>query len=143
LSLLTRPNFWPLKLTALKYQFLAKFWPGRVSPFGKNDAAELLRMSGGFKRAAYQQAADLTSYSVIDVTTLIWSTAKIPIGRALAGEADTDVLLKPGDVLTITHTDHHPKKIQTTTIPTHGTSIGGGKRNISAEAITPVIAAVS
>jgi len=58
-------------------------------------------MAGGFKLSAYQQAADLTSYSVIDGDHVDLDHREVPIGRALAGEADTDVLLKPGDVLTI------------------------------------------
>jgi protein involved in polysaccharide export with SLBB domain len=58
-------------------------------------------MAGGFKRSAYQQAADLTSYSIIDGDHVDLEHRDIPIARALAGEADTDVLLKPGDVLTI------------------------------------------
>lgn len=75
--------------------------PGEYPLSEKMTAAELLRMSGGFKRDAYQQAADLTSYSVIDGDHVDLEHREIPIGRALAGEADTDVLLKPGDVLTI------------------------------------------
>jgi protein involved in polysaccharide export with SLBB domain len=75
--------------------------PGQYPLSEKMTAADLLRMSGGFKRSAYQQEADLTSYSVIDGDHVDLDHRDIPIGRALAGEADTDVLLKPGDVLTI------------------------------------------
>ncbi len=75
--------------------------PGEYPLSERMTAADLLRMSGGFKRSAYQQQADLTSYSVIDGDHVDLDHREIPIGRALAGEADTDVLLKPGDVLTI------------------------------------------
>jgi protein involved in polysaccharide export with SLBB domain len=75
--------------------------PGEYPLSEKMTAADLLRMSGGFKRSAYQQEADLTSYAVIDGDHVDLDHREIPIGRALAGEADTDVLLKPGDVLTI------------------------------------------
>jgi protein involved in polysaccharide export with SLBB domain len=75
--------------------------PGEYPLSQKMTAADLLRMSGGFKRSAYQQEADLTSYSLIDGDHVDLEHREIPIGRALAGEADTDVLLKPGDVLTI------------------------------------------
>ncbi|HEY1939526.1 MAG TPA: SLBB domain-containing protein [Candidatus Angelobacter sp.] len=75
--------------------------PGEYPLSEKMTAADLLRMAGGFKRDAYQQAADLTSYSVIDGDHVDLEHRDIPIARALAGEADTDVLLKPGDVLTI------------------------------------------
>jgi protein involved in polysaccharide export with SLBB domain len=75
--------------------------PGEYPLSERMTAADLLRMSGGFKRSAYQQEADLTSYSVIDGDHVDLDHREIPIGRALAGEADTDVVLKPGDVLTI------------------------------------------
>ena len=75
--------------------------PGEYPLSERMTAADLLRMSGGFKRSAYQQEADLTSYSVIDGDHVDLDHREVPIGRALAGEADTDVLLKPGDVLTI------------------------------------------
>src|SRR3954462_4159344 len=75
--------------------------PGEYPLSEKMTAADLLRMAGGFKRSAYQQAADLTSYSVVDGDHVDLDHRDIPIGRALAGEADTDVRLKPGDVLTI------------------------------------------
>ena len=75
--------------------------PGEYPLSEKMTAADLLRMSGGFKRSAYQHEADLTSYSVIDGDHVDLEHREVPIDRALAGEADTDVLLKPGDVLTI------------------------------------------
>ena len=75
--------------------------PGEYPLSEKMTAADLLRMAGGFRLSAYQQAADLTSYSVIDGDHVDLDHREVPIARALAGEADTDVLLKPGDVLTI------------------------------------------
>ena len=75
--------------------------PGEYPLSERMTAADLLRMSGGFKRSAYQQEADLTSYPIIDGDHVDLDHREIPIGRALAGEADTDVVLKPGDVLTI------------------------------------------
>jgi protein involved in polysaccharide export with SLBB domain len=75
--------------------------PGEYPLSERMTAADLLRMAGGFKLSAYQPAADLTSYSVIDGDHVDLDHREVPIGRALAGEADTDVLLKPGDVLTI------------------------------------------
>jgi len=75
--------------------------PGEYPLSQKMTAAALLRMAGGFKGSAYRQAADLTSYSVIDGDHVDLEHREVAIDRALAGEADTDVLLKPGDVLTI------------------------------------------
>ena len=64
-------------------------------------AAGLLRMAGGFKRGAYRDTADLSSYSVEHGEKVELDHRQVAIGRAAAGEADTDVLLKAGDVLTI------------------------------------------
>ncbi len=75
--------------------------PGEYPLSDRMTAADLLRMAGGFKRAAFQLSADLTSYSIIDGDHVELEHRIVPIGRALAGEADTDVVLKAGDVLTI------------------------------------------
>lgn len=75
--------------------------PGEYPMSERMTAAELLRLAGGFKRDAYQDKADLSSYSIVDGDHVELEHRPIPIGRALAGEPDTDVVLKPGDVLTI------------------------------------------
>jgi protein involved in polysaccharide export with SLBB domain len=75
--------------------------PGEYPLSDRMTAADLLRLAGGFKRDAYQEKGDLTSYSIIDGSRVELEHRAIPIGRALAGEQDTDVVLKPGDVLTI------------------------------------------
>ncbi len=64
-------------------------------------AAQLVRLAGGFKRSAYRDSADLSSYQIINGVRVELEHRQMPIGRAVAGEPDTDVLLKPGDVLTI------------------------------------------
>ena len=75
--------------------------PGEYPLSERMTAADLLRMAGGFKRDAFQREADLTSYTVINGGYVDLEHRVIPIDKALAGEADTDVVLKPGDVLTI------------------------------------------
>jgi protein involved in polysaccharide export with SLBB domain len=75
--------------------------PGEYPLAERMTAADLLRVAGGFRRSAYRQAADLTSYAVVDGDHVELEHREVRIDRALAGEADTDVLLKPGDVLTI------------------------------------------
>src|SRR5262249_16796017 len=75
--------------------------PGEYPLSERMSAADLLRLAGGFKRDAYQEKGDLTSYSIIDGSRVELEHRSIPIGRALAGDQDTDVILKPGDVLTI------------------------------------------
>lgn len=75
--------------------------PGEYPLSERMSAADLLRMSGGFKRGAYTESADLSSYAVVNGDHVELEHREVPIGRALAGEPDTDVVLKPGDVLTI------------------------------------------
>jgi protein involved in polysaccharide export with SLBB domain len=65
-------------------------------------AAQLVRMAGGFKRDALMSSADLTSYTVANGNKVVGGLATVRIGDALAGTDTTaDVVLKPGDVLTI------------------------------------------
>jgi protein involved in polysaccharide export with SLBB domain len=65
-------------------------------------AAQLVRMAGGFKRDALLDSADLTSYSASGDEGVVGSLAAIRIGAAVSGtDADTDVVLKPGDTLMI------------------------------------------
>jgi protein involved in polysaccharide export with SLBB domain len=75
--------------------------PGEYPLSEGMSAADLLRLAGGFKRGAYQDKADLSSYAVVQGDHVDLEHRTVAIGRALAGEADTDVRLKPGDVLTI------------------------------------------
>lgn len=75
--------------------------PGEYPLSERMTAGDLLRIAGGFKRSAYRDSADLSSYSIVNGEKVELEHRQVPIGRALAGEADTDVVLKPGDVLTI------------------------------------------
>jgi protein involved in polysaccharide export with SLBB domain len=64
--------------------------------------AQLVRMAGGFKRDALLESADLTSYGVVDGNRISGKLATVHIGAAVTGtDPDTDVSLKPGDILTI------------------------------------------
>src|SRR5579864_1375459 len=75
--------------------------PGKY-PMGEDmSAADLVRVAGGFKRGAYTETADLTHYELINGTNVAGESVTIPIGKAMAGEPDTDVRLHDGDVLTI------------------------------------------
>ncbi|HEY6348057.1 MAG TPA: SLBB domain-containing protein [Candidatus Angelobacter sp.] len=75
--------------------------PGEYPLSERMSAADLLRMAGGFRRSAYTESADLSSYSIVNGDHVELEHREVPIARAMAGEPDTDVLLKPGDVLTI------------------------------------------
>jgi protein involved in polysaccharide export with SLBB domain len=75
--------------------------PGEYPMSERMTAAELLRLAGGFKRDAYREKADLTSYTVVEGDHVELEHRTVAIRRALEGEPDTDAVLKPGDVLTI------------------------------------------
>ncbi|WP_232298780.1 SLBB domain-containing protein [Granulicella tundricola] len=65
-------------------------------------AAQLVRMAGGFRRGALQQDADLTSYHIVDGNKVIGQRSAIRIGDAVArNDSSADVVLKPGDILTV------------------------------------------
>ena len=75
--------------------------PGKY-PLGQDmTAAELVRTAGGFKRGAFTETADLTRYTVAEGQSVVGEHQNVPIGRALAGEPDTDARLRDGDLLTI------------------------------------------
>ncbi|PYX06776.1 MAG: hypothetical protein DMG88_17425 [Acidobacteria bacterium] len=75
--------------------------PGKY-PLGRDmSAADLVRVAGGLKRGAYTQSADLMRYTVEDGKKVQGEHQTVDIAKALAGEADTDVRLRDGDVLTI------------------------------------------
>jgi protein involved in polysaccharide export with SLBB domain len=64
-------------------------------------AAALLRMAGGFKRSAYRDEADLSSYQVVDGKKVLLTHRVVLVDKALQGDASADVALKPGDVVSI------------------------------------------
>ena len=65
-------------------------------------AAQLVRMAGGFKRDALTESADLTSYDLKNGNAVVENLATVQIGAAVSGaDPHTDVLLKPGDILSI------------------------------------------
>jgi protein involved in polysaccharide export with SLBB domain len=75
--------------------------PGKY-PLGEDmSAAQLVRLAGGLKRGAFTEAADLTRYTVENGAQVMGEHVAVPLARAMAGEADTDVRLHDGDVLTI------------------------------------------
>ncbi len=75
--------------------------PGKY-PLGQNmSAAGLVRLSGGLKRGAYTQEADLTRYELEGGSKIVSDHVSVPLAAALSGQADADVRLRDGDVLTI------------------------------------------
>jgi len=75
--------------------------PGKY-PLGDGmTAAGLVRVAGGFKRGAYTAEADLTRYELEQGTKVVSDHVTVPIAKAMLNEADADVRLRDGDVLTI------------------------------------------
>jgi protein involved in polysaccharide export with SLBB domain len=64
--------------------------------------AQLVKLAGGFKRSALLDEADLTSYDVKNGKQVLSRRDTVKIGDAVSNAgSNADVLLKPGDVLTI------------------------------------------
>jgi protein involved in polysaccharide export with SLBB domain len=75
--------------------------PGKY-PLGQDmTAADLVRLAGGLKRSAYKDQADLTRYLVEGDNQVVGEHQTVQIARALAGDPDTDLRLRDGDVLAI------------------------------------------
>ena len=64
-------------------------------------ATDLVRIAGGFTRAAYREEADLTSYDVQNGRKVLLNHSSVAVQKALDGDKSADVALKPGDVLSI------------------------------------------
>ncbi|MGD0890467.1 MAG: SLBB domain-containing protein [Terracidiphilus sp.] len=75
--------------------------PGRYPMSHGMTAAGLIRMAGSFKRSAYREEADLSSYQVQDGRRVLLNHFVVEIEKALEGDKAADVALKPGDVLSI------------------------------------------
>jgi protein involved in polysaccharide export with SLBB domain len=63
--------------------------------------AALVRMAGGFKRSAYRDEADLSSYVVQNGQKVLVNHSIVAVEKALDGDNSADVALKPGDVVSI------------------------------------------
>ena len=63
--------------------------------------AALVRMAGGFKRSAFRDEADLSSYTVEDGRKVLLNHSVVAVQKALDGDKSADAALKPGDVVSI------------------------------------------
>jgi len=75
--------------------------PGEYPMSHDMNASDLVTLAGGFKRSAYTSVADLASYSVVNGEKVEIEHRTVDIAKALQGVPDTDVRLKPGDVLSV------------------------------------------
>lgn len=61
--------------------------------------SDLVRMAGGFRRSAYRQEADLSSYSIQNGQKVLIQRREISLSKALDGDKSADATLHPGDVV--------------------------------------------
>lgn len=76
-------------------------FPGEYPMARKMTISELVRLAGGFKRSAYLTQADLSSYVVKNGERVLTEHKTVQISDAVNGNADADITLKPGDVITV------------------------------------------
>jgi protein involved in polysaccharide export with SLBB domain len=62
---------------------------------------DLMHMAGDFTRKAYRAEADLASYVIQNGQRILANHSVVQLQNALDGDKSADVLLKPGDVLSI------------------------------------------
>jgi protein involved in polysaccharide export with SLBB domain len=75
--------------------------PGEYPMSQGMTVAGLVTMAGGFKRSAYQDEADLSSYVIQNGQKVLVNHSNVAIEKALEGDKSADVTLKPGDVVSI------------------------------------------
>jgi len=75
--------------------------PGKYPLGSEMTATELVRLAGGVRRSAYVEVAELTRYSIPQGNNVESEHIPFKLAAALSGEADTDMRLHAGDVLTV------------------------------------------
>lgn len=71
-------------------------------PLGEDmTAADLIHLAGGLKRSANTEQADLTRFNVQQSDHVVSAHLDIALGKALAGQPDSDIRLHDGDLLTV------------------------------------------
>jgi polysaccharide export outer membrane protein len=75
--------------------------PGRYPLSGDLHVSDLIQLSGGFKRSAYTETADLTRFNPKAGENKLGEHIEVSIPAALSSDATKDPALRDGDVLTI------------------------------------------
>jgi polysaccharide biosynthesis/export protein len=75
--------------------------PGRYPLTTNMRVIDLVRVAGGLKRSAYQDTADLTRFAPTDTATASSDRVEVKLSAALTGDANEDIGLRDGDVLTV------------------------------------------
>jgi protein involved in polysaccharide export with SLBB domain len=61
----------------------------------------LFKMAGGFRRSAYRDTADLSTYEIQNGQKVMVSHSEVALGKALEGDTTADVTLRPGDAVSV------------------------------------------
>ena len=75
--------------------------PGQYPMSQGMTVTALVRMAGGFKRSAYRNEADLSTYVVQNGQKVLVDHRNVAVEKALEGDKTADVTLKPGEVVSI------------------------------------------
>jgi protein involved in polysaccharide export with SLBB domain len=75
--------------------------PGRFPLTANLCVSSLIQLSGGLKRSAFSETADLTRYSDSDQNKQVSRHFQIDLAKAMAGDPANDLGLRDGDVLSI------------------------------------------
>jgi polysaccharide export outer membrane protein len=75
--------------------------PGRYPLTGNMRVEDLVRVAGGLKRSAYPEIADLTRFAATNPASASDERVEVKLSAALSGDANEDVNLRNGDVLTV------------------------------------------
>ena len=75
--------------------------PGRYPLTASLRASDLIRLAGGFRRSAYTDTADLTRFNPTAGENKLGEHLEVNLGAALANDAERNLPLRDGDVLTI------------------------------------------
>lgn len=75
--------------------------PGRYPLMASLRASDLIRLAGGFRRSAYTETADLTRFNPTAGENKLGEHLEVNLGAALANDAERNLPLRDGDVLTI------------------------------------------
>ncbi len=75
--------------------------PGRYPLTTNMRVGDLVNVAGGLKRSAYQETADLTRFAPTNTATASNERVELKLSAALAGDANQDLALRNGDVLTV------------------------------------------
>jgi polysaccharide export outer membrane protein len=75
--------------------------PGRYPLTTNMRVEDLVRVAGGLKRSAYPDTADLTRFAPASTASASNERLEVKLSAALTGDANEDVALRNGDVLTV------------------------------------------